>query len=291
MRFIGSRSTSQEDKAAKEIPRFSYRKSFSCIPDSKLTTDRSWGCCYRSTQGLLAQFVLRFRRLASDQYADAFGIDTSPLSLFHDSPESPFGIHRLVQESAKFGIPVGEWARPSVVASSIKAILSTLQIGCIVTQSLSICHSEVPDTFPALLLVPGLFGLDGLDPAYPPFLMLCLCDDSCLGMVSGHRNSAYFIVGFTATHFGYFDPHTTNKAVLNENDHVSYYELPVKKLRAADLNPSIMIGFFINDRDELADLEGRLVSCLGSPISVTEPPNEDFMDQVLDIDDLPLSDS
>jgi hypothetical protein len=101
-----------------------------------------------------------------------------------------------------------------------------------VTQDFTICKSSSSLSFPALLLIAGLFGVECLDPVFSPFLGDCLGLDSSLGFVSGHRNSAYFVAGCATTEFTNFDPRTTKKAVVDGTDFSSYYALPIKqKLR------------------------------------------------------------
>jgi hypothetical protein len=91
-------------------------------------------------------------------------------------------------------------------------------LGCIFSESFFISKSQLDFYFPVPLLIPGLFGLDRFDMSYLAFLQLCLCAEKSLGLVSGKRNSSYYIAGFDAKHFGYFDPHTSQRAVFDEGD-------------------------------------------------------------------------
>jgi cysteine protease ATG4 len=289
MKVIGSNPSHPSADSAtllKAIPRFCYRKRFPLIPHSKLTSDSGWGCCFRSCQGVLAQFCLRLQQLMPDKYLEVFPATAPPLSLFFDCESSLFGLHRLVVESDHFGISVGQWGRPSVIANAIQSIFTALHLGSLVNHGLSISKDNFPTTFPAIVLISCQFGLDSLDPKFVPFLQLCLGNPLSLGFVSGYRDSAYFVVGFSTTHFGYFDPHTTLKAALDERGFSSFFSHDLKALKSCELNPSILLAFFAGSAGDLDNLLAELAQGPGSPLSVVDPVDDALCDQVLDIDDL-----
>jgi cysteine protease ATG4 len=238
----------------------------------------------RLWQGVLAQFSLRLQQVNPNKYIASFGTD--PLFLFLDCESSIFGLHRLVTEADCCGIPVGQWRRPSVIANAIQRIFSQLPLGCLVNHGLSIPRDRFPTHFPAIVLISCQFGLDSLDAEFLPFLRLCLESDSSLGFVSGYQNGAYFVVGSSETHFGYFDPHRTLKAVVEETGFSSFFSSDLKALRNCDLNPSILLAFFAQSSEKLEDLLVELSQCPGSPLSVVDPIDDSICDQVLDIDDL-----
>jgi cysteine protease ATG4 len=205
------------------------------------------------------------------------------LSLFNDEPTAPFGIHNLVSSTIRFGVKVGEWAKPSLIAAAIASIFSKLRLGCLVVRDLAFSLEKVD--FPALVLIPGLLGLKDLDLAYLPFLNLCLCIKGSLGFVSGYKGSAYFIAGFDSNFYFYFDPHTTHDPVLKESDFHSFFSIPTRKIKHDKVNPSILIGFLVGDRNELDDLIATLMNCSFSPIGVIDDP-EAALDCVFDPDEL-----
>ena len=281
----------QEKGGFKLIPRFCYRKSFSPIAGTKLTRDRGWGCCFRSAQGLLAEFAMKLLEKFPERYTEAFGC-AHPLALFYDSESAPFGIHKLVLATAKYGIEPGNWAKPSLLAAGIRDVMEGLGLGCIVTQDFGITKTpDLSTKFPAILLIPGLFGLHKFDMSFFPFLALCICIDGGLGFVSGCKNSAYYIFGVDCGNqsFLYFDPHTTKEAAVTETDFPSFFSLPKKTLKAASANPSMLLGFMVPSETALDDLLLNLGGCCESPIRVRDEGFEEAMAaRVLDIDDIDL---
>lgn len=85
------------------------------------TSDTGWGCMIRSGQSLLANTVANLRLgrewrrgLRESEHYDI-------LSLFADTPEAPFSIHKFVEHGAKAcGTYPGEWFGPSATARSIR---------------------------------------------------------------------------------------------------------------------------------------------------------------------------
>ena len=275
MKIIGRNGTDDVINMStfSEIPRFCYRNGFSPIDPGNYSSDKGWGCCYRSSQGVLAQYVIKLKTSFPDLFQSTFG-DASPCDLFMDTPESPFGIHKMVFSTVKAGISVGEWAKPSAVAFGIQQILKDLNLSCIVSRDFT-------------LLITGLFGLNSFDMSFLPFLQLCLCADGSLGFVSGHKNAAYYVIGFDSSHFTYFDPHVTKPAALSSNDAPSFYQLQYKLLNVSSINPSVLIGFMCLDHNSVEEILFKLMSCHYSPICVASfKETEDVEKVVLDIDDL-----
>ncbi|OHT17138.1 Clan CA, family C54, ATG4-like cysteine peptidase [Tritrichomonas foetus] len=291
MRVVGCRSTlssaSDPKKKFEHVPRFCYRKCFSPILNTKITSDKGWGCCFRCTQGIIGQFIYRLHNQYKTDYDRVFGQDCDPSSLFFDTPEAPFSIHNLVKNSIEFGLEPGTWAKPSIAAAAIQRIFGELHLGCVLCHDFCITKSEMDISFPAIFLVPGLFGLDSLDLSFIPFLHAAICIQGSLGFVSGKRNSAYYIAGLDSDKFIYFDPHTTMPALLRVEDKSSLFSIKPRTIRFRAINPSILIGFMCTSTSDLDNVIETMMSINSSPIDVNEP-SDAAMAQVLDIDDLDL---
>ncbi|EAY22003.1 Clan CA, family C54, ATG4-like cysteine peptidase [Trichomonas vaginalis G3] len=280
-------STNGEDREIKDviadIPRFCYRYNLSDLANSLLTTDKGWGCCFRSTQGLLCQYILKLHRKFRSLYDQVFGQNVNPLDLFLDIPSAPFGIQNLTKNAFAIGLPVGEWAKPSIMAATIKLIFDTLNLSCIISQDLTLDSNDIKHTkYPALILIPSLFGLSKMDDSYLSFLLLCLCIESSLGFVSGQNASAYYFVGFDLEDFYYFDPHVTKEAVVSP-PYDSFFDLELKSMKKESINPSVLLGFYCDG--SIDDLIMQLTGCIKSPISVIERENlDDILNSVIEIE-------
>ena len=275
------------EKVLSVMPRFCYRSGFHPLENTKIQSDKGWGCCYRSSQGIIAQYIIRLKQNNEELFKTIFPNCDDPLTLFYDEPSAPFGIHSLVSATARVGVAVGEWAKPSTIAAGIKIIFESLGLSCYVSQDFAFNIDNIrSDTkYPCLILIPGLFGLDNFDSRFLPFLQLCLCTESSLGFVSGRRNSAFYFFGMNATDFFYFDPHVTKTHASNNTSRQSFFDLAPKSMSVNAINPSILLGFTSSNYSELEDLFMILVSCLASPITVHDNAQLEEMEKnVFDID-------
>lgn len=275
----------EKDKASliEGIPRFCYRSNFKPIQNTKLDCDSGWGCCFRSSQGLICQYIMKLSQNNPEIYNRTFPNTTNPLELFRDLPESPFGIQNLVRVANEVGLPMGEWIKPSLMAETIFRIFKSLNLNCIIARNLSFDCEELTKTgYPTLMLIPGLLGLDKLEEDYIPFIYLCLCIENSLGFVSGLGSSAYYFVAFDVDQIYYFDPHTTKKALVG-TDFNSLFELKLKSMNIKKLNPSILFGFYCEEviKEEIFHLTG----CTRTPITVIDKANlEEITKDVIDLD-------
>lgn len=281
-----------------QIPRFCYRQDFEPISDSKYKTDRGWGCCLRSTQSMIAQFILHLYNLYPTLYMKTFSNylaspSASPLSLFFDTPKAPFSIHNIIANGDSTQLTAGEWAKPSVAAESISNIFHSLGLNCTIFRDFLISPKLENVSYPCLLLMPGLFGLNKFDVTFLPLLEAEICMEGSLGFISGKGNSAYYVVGFDDKNFIYFDPHYTKPAFTKEStdDIQSLYSIQPKRIRTDKINPSILIGIMLHSPNDLENLQIVMTGINDSPFSILEKPSENSLDNVMDIDDLDLDDN
>lgn len=84
------------------------------------TSDTGWGCMIRSGQSLLANTVVILRLGRDWRRGQDEKKHYNIISLFADTPEAPFSIHKFVEHGAKAcGTYPGEWFGPSATARSI----------------------------------------------------------------------------------------------------------------------------------------------------------------------------
>ncbi|KAL8603527.1 hypothetical protein ACOMHN_052756 [Nucella lapillus] len=102
---------------------FTYRREFSPIGSSRMTTDCGWGCMLRSGQMMMAQaLVLHFLRrdwkVYSEQKREDLAFYREIIRWFGDIPSDkvPFSLHRLVELGTSVGKMPGDWYGPASVA-------------------------------------------------------------------------------------------------------------------------------------------------------------------------------
>lgn len=268
------------------LPRFTYRGGFDPFPDTTLKTDAGWGCCYRASQGVLARYTLLLHEKHRDLYNHIFGTKRSPLALFADVPKMPFSIHQLVR-AAK--VTPGEWAKPSQVAIAINTIFNNLHLGCYASLQSGIELEVLEDlNYPALLLISLRCGLDNFEEKYLEFIRYILDRPESLGIVSGYSGSAYYIVGADNDHAFYYDPHTCQDAVKSTKEFGTYSHPPLLSMNLSQLNPSILICFALETKEDAICFSTEISSFTNSPVIFSNVNIEQLNNLVLDIDDLDL---
>jgi cysteine protease ATG4 len=85
------------------------------------TSDTGWGCMIRSGQSLLANTVVTLRLGRDWRRGQKEKQHHEILSMFADTPEAPFSIHKFVEHGAEAcGTYPGEWFGPSATARCIR---------------------------------------------------------------------------------------------------------------------------------------------------------------------------
>ena len=85
------------------------------------TSDTGWGCMIRSGQSLLANSLAMLQLGRDWQKGQNEQQHQELLSLFADTPEAPFSIHKFVEHGAQAcGKHPGEWFGPSATARSLQ---------------------------------------------------------------------------------------------------------------------------------------------------------------------------
>ena len=88
------------------------------------TSDTGWGCMIRSGQSLLANTLLVLKLGRDWRLGQKMAEHKEILSLFADTPEAPFSLHRFVEHGAQAcGTHPGEWFGPNATARSIRFVV------------------------------------------------------------------------------------------------------------------------------------------------------------------------
>lgn len=108
---------------------FTYRRNFTRIEGSNLTSDCGWGCMLRSGQMLMAQafisqYLGRDWRWTGSQSDKNDMIHRMIVKWFTDEPESPFSIHQLVKIGSSMGKKAGDWYGPATTAHLLTQALA-----------------------------------------------------------------------------------------------------------------------------------------------------------------------
>jgi cysteine protease ATG4 len=91
------------------------------------TSDTGWGCMIRSGQSLLANTIILLHLGREWRKGQRESDHKDILSLFADTPEAPFSIHKFVEHGAHAcGTYPGEWFGPNATARCLRSAKSKL---------------------------------------------------------------------------------------------------------------------------------------------------------------------
>ncbi|KAI3962209.1 hypothetical protein MKX01_030759 [Papaver californicum] len=274
-----------------------YRKGFSAIGDSKLTSDVHWGCMHRSSQMLVAQALLfhhlgrSWRKPCEKPYDQVY---IQILDHFGDSESSAFSIHNLIQAGKAYGLAAGSWVGPYAMCRSWETLarlnrehadpekdLTSLPMAVHIVSGDEdgerggapvLCIEDAArycsefgkgqaDWSPILLLVPLVLGLEKVNTRYIPSLRATFTFPQSLGILGGKPGASTYIVGVQDDKAFYLDPHEVQQvAELRENleaDTTSYHCSVVRNLPLDMIDPSLAIGFYCRDKDDFNDFCAR----------------------------------
>ncbi|KAF7289537.1 Cysteine protease [Mycena chlorophos] len=320
--------------------------------------DAGWGCMIRTAQSLLANTLLvahvgrEWRRAPSTQTRSSFFFsspnnthrrDTSStsassegtaertkhmtyvrlISWFMDSPDAPFGIHRLCLAGRDLGTPVGTWFGPAVAANAIKTLVQAFP-ACGLGVSLAVdgglyestvfeaSHSVYAQSSaswgdrPVLLLLGLRLGLDNVNPIYYSTIKELFTFPQSVGISGGRPSSSYYFVGAQGDGLIYLDPHHPRPALAirpplniadlaptelevhaasySPSEFDSYHCEKVHKMPISGLDPSMLLGFLVHSEEDWKDFRCRVLALPRTIFSIAnEPPSWPSVD--LDDDD------
>ena len=269
------------------------------------SSDTGWGCMIRSGQSLLANALLMLQLGRDWRYKDqpTSAPETKEkhahlLSMFADSPQAPFSVHRFVSHGATHcNKHPGQWFGPSATASCIAALsteCASAGLRVYVTPSSSDLYedrfrsiaaaSATDQTITPTLILMGIrLGLDRITPVYHEALKRSLTYPQSIGIAGGRPSSSHYFVGVHNDTFFYLDPHETRPALPYHSQSSEYTTEEIstchsRRLRGLDIkemDPSMLMGFLIRDEADWEDFKRRINEVRGKQIVhvyAKEPP-------------------
>ncbi|OXV06063.1 hypothetical protein Egran_06169 [Elaphomyces granulatus] len=303
-----------EDPSASSSMTLGFRLRSQLVDSNGFTSDTGWGCMIRSGQSLLAN-ALSIISLGRDWHRGTKVKEESRLlSLFADSPKAPFSIHRFVNYgSSSCGKHPGEWFGPSATARCIQALSSEYMdagLNVYVTSDNSdvfedrfkkIACGESDCVQPTLILLGVRLGIDRVTPVYWKSLTDLLKYPQSVGIAGGRPSASHYFVGVQSSSFFYLDPHHTRPAlpyrgaesVYTEEELNSCHTRRLRRLHVKDMDPSMLIGFLIQNEDDWIDWKQRVSSpenriihiYNGGPEFESRHERQEALDEVEALDD------
>jgi cysteine protease ATG4 len=274
MILLGRRVPANADFASRinSIPRFTYRKNFSPLPNG-LNSDKGWGCCIRSGQGLIAQFIQRYRSENPAGYSKHFNDNYLPY--FYDTEQAEFGIHAFCREIGGQSQEIGKWVKSSELAVVIGRLLGRHGIHVSISHGGMIARSELSqflqDGTPVLVLLPMMLGVPTLDASFETFVKLSVSLTlQAVGIVGGQQGRSYFLVGYQQDDFLLFDPHEIRPAVLGPGDESDFFASDLKRVKRSQLNSSMLVGFYVSSMSDLEEIPVLTAGLAACPLSIVD---------------------
>ena len=201
------------------------------------------------------------------------------LRWFADDARAPFSIHRVCEKTAEWGIPPGRWFEPSVMCRAFEELIAhdealgtSLAVhvvrpsedhdGGVPMLDERILRAKSVDIDKALLLfVPLVLGVGRtINARYLNQLRSILALKQSVGILGGRPNASLYLVGYSDDVFFYLDPHVVQPASSYDEgtmDVESYYCSTPLHVRGEHLDPTLALGFYCRNSDDVDDLFAR----------------------------------
>ncbi|KAJ3429238.1 cysteine protease atg4 [Anaeramoeba flamelloides] len=116
---------------------------------------------------------------------------------------------------------------------------------------------EDENWMPLIVFVPIRLGLKKFNKAYSEPLKEIFSFSQMLGIVGGKPNTSLYFVAVQDNNLYYLDPHKTQTSVETHNrdkfDIKSYNQNCIYRLKIKNLDPSMMLGFLLKDKNDYLD--------------------------------------
>ncbi|XP_031562428.1 cysteine protease ATG4D-like [Actinia tenebrosa] len=291
-----------------------YRREFTQLNGSTLTSDCGWGCMLRSGQMMLASGLI-FHFLKKDWRVTGRCNSTEQdhyyrniLRFFgdHDDEErSPFSLHRLVLFGQHAGKQAGDWYGPSSVAHILKKAMDTAthpllhDINIYVAQDCTVYKEEVEyvctncrmhqgkcnrngEWQSVIILVPVRLGGEAMNSIYIPCVKALFTLDQCIGIIGGRPKHSLYFVGFQEDKMIHLDPHYCQPFVdMKQKDFASEsFHCPhPRKMSIKKMDPSCTIGFYCSSKKDFESFCAHASEILKPPMQKGDYPMFIFADK------------
>lgn len=109
-----------------------------------------------------------------------------------------------------------------------------------------------------LLLIPVTLGVERLNSLYIPQLQEVLTYPQTVGIVGGRPGSSLYFIGYQDQQLLYLDPHEAQQVALLPGDLLTYSCDVIRLTPLASIDPSLAIGFYCSNVEDVRDLMVRL---------------------------------
>eukprot|EP00879_Flechtneria_rotunda_P032073 GHRR01035224.1.p1 GENE.GHRR01035224.1~~GHRR01035224.1.p1 ORF type:complete len:395 (+),score=182.37 GHRR01035224.1:880-2064(+) len=135
-------------------------------------------------------------------------------------------------------------------------------------------HSHGPHQQGLLLLVPLTLGVGKVNERYMPQLTAVLTFPQSVGIVGGRPGSSLYFVGVQGSAVLYLDPHEVQQVAALPGDVDTFHCSTLRLMPLSAIDPSLAIGFYCKDEDDVDDLVKRLqqlmVDARGAPLMTVD---------------------
>ncbi|KAH0790620.1 Clan CA, family C54, ATG4-like cysteine peptidase [Histomonas meleagridis] len=237
---------------------------------------------------MLVNYLQSILEQKPEVFEQKFG-HSNPLALFNDNYQAPFSIHNICKEIINIGGHEGERATVTQLAFAIQNLLDPYKLPVYVCRNSTLVIDEIVQMIEGnhfvLCLAPLLCGYKKFDTKCFDFIAFSLGLKNGLGFIGGVKRKSFYYVGFSSTHFFYFDPHTTKKKVTNENQYKTYYEPELKSIKIENISSSLMIAFYFTDIDQFMETIQVMRQLPFLPLSIMEHFDQSLLHDEINIDD------
>ncbi|KAI3636781.1 hypothetical protein MIR68_005048 [Amoeboaphelidium protococcarum] len=247
---------------------------------SQFDSDAGWGCMIRCGQMLMARALQMKLLMLDDRRQSEARVQV--IKMFLDTASSQYSIQNLCAVASQYyGKAERTWHGPSTIANVLKHLCNSGldidnavqmdsallqgQLRVVISQDSTLYLDQmseiIQDGNSLLVLVPTRLGIDQVNQIYHDSIRLCLTCRWSVGIAGGKPNSAFYFVGLeTRDNLLYLDPHIVQDAVslsqdgsMADTDLATYSQRVPKSLDISRLDPSMLLGFYIHDEEELME--------------------------------------